>query len=107
MRSARRDEGPPGQTDTAQSVDFKASSAHFYRHKIDISLKSTIGGEYQRAFLGATEQTRRGIVWLVALAVGMRRGELCAGSLGPTSTRGRSDHRGALSHPVRAADRDD
>lgn len=76
-----RDEGPPGQTDTAQSVDFKASSAHFYRHKIDISLKSTIGGEYQRAFLGATEQTRRGIVWLVALAVGMRRGELCAGSL--------------------------
>ena len=139
----------------AHSVELKPSTAHFYRHKIDIYLKPAIGGEQmqalspmmlsvvfakmqesgghdgaalsattvqharavlrkalndavveriiplnpvtgskapkttkpkqvtwtgeqQRAFLGATEQTRWGIVWLVALATGMRRGELCA-----------------------------
>jgi len=35
-------------------------------------------GAQQRAFLTATAETRWGVVWLLALASGMRRGEMCA-----------------------------
>jgi integrase len=35
-------------------------------------------GAQQRAFLAATESTRWGVVWRLALASGLRRGEMCA-----------------------------